>query len=114
MVIVIISAMVALALPRYTSVFEKTRSAEGLQVLEALRKAQWSYYYEHNSAYTSNIAGLDVAIPTMDNFGAPTVSSSATALATVARTDGSYTLRIADDGTISCSGAGTICSKIGF
>ena len=113
-VIVIVSVLASLAYPRYASVMEKSRSAEGITALEALRKAQWAYYYENNSTFTSTLADLDISIPAMDGFNNPVVSAAATALASVTRIGGAYTIRIADDGNLTCTCATNICTKMGL
>ena len=113
-VIILLATMTTLAVPRYTTVIEKTRSGEGLQILEALRKAQWAYYYENSNAFTSVLGDLDLDIPPMDSFLTPTVSTAAGSIATVVRSNNAYTLTIADDGDITCTGGAGICAQIGF
>ena len=48
-VIVIISALVSLAIPKYTTTLEKARLGEGLQIIEALYKAQQARFFERRS-----------------------------------------------------------------
>ncbi len=119
-VVIIIGVFVTVALPNFTTVFEKTKSAEGLQILEALRKAQWTHYYENGNLFTATLADLDVDIPTPQHFAAITDASilaGATPsddVATITRTGGLYTFSITADGDIACTSATTVCGKLGF
>lgn len=119
-VVVIVGVLAALTIPNYTFIFEKTKSAEGLQILEAIRKAQWNYYYENGNTFTGDLADLDIAIPTPEHFDPISDASILAAaspsddVATVERVNGLYTLNITADGDITCSAAGDTCTKIGF
>lgn len=119
-VLVIIGVFVSVVLPNYTYVFEKTKSAEGLQVLEALRKAQWVYYYENGNTFTGTLADLDIEIPNPAHFSAISDASILAGaspsddVATVSQSSGLYTFSITADGDITCSAVGTICTKLGF
>jgi len=119
-VVVIVGVLAALTIPNYTFIFEKTKSAEGLQILEAIRKAQWNYYYENGNTFTGDLDDLDVSIPTPEHFDPITdanilaAATSSDDVATVSRVNGMYTLNITADGDISCSAAGDTCTKIGL
>lgn len=113
-VIVIISVLVSLAIPRYSTTLEKARLGEGLQIIEALYKAQRALFFE-TGAYANNLAQLDVTIPAPNNFNALTDANVGPApLATVTRT-GSYTLSVNAAGLITCGPAAfaAICNRIG-
>lgn len=115
-VIVIVSVLATLALPRYSATFEKMRAAEGFQILETLRNAQHAYKTETGS-YSDTIGALDVDVPAPANFDPVTDADIFTGpgvIARVVRSTGDYTLSIDEDGVITCvDGAGTGCDKIG-
>ncbi|MGE0267225.1 MAG: type IV pilin protein [Candidatus Omnitrophota bacterium] len=119
-VVIIVGVLAALTIPNYTFIFEKTKSAEGLQILESIRKAQWGYYYEHGNIFTGDLDDLDISIPTPEHFDPisdATILAAASPsddVATITRVNGLYTLNITADGDITCSAAGDTCSKIGF
>ena len=123
-VIITVGVLAGLALPRFGTVVERTRSAEGVQILTALLNAQRMHELE-TGVFTSDPDLLDVEISAApDNFNAPTVLAAdpATATAVAARivrqagTPGGYTLSIQVDGTITCAGGtpATICTQLGY
>ena len=121
-VLVVIGVMVALAMPRYQTAVEKVRSAEGVNILDALLGAQKRYSLENAGAYTSNINNLDITIPA-SNFSPPTFNlptvATANPIATIDRNGGSYRLTITDTGTVACVNPGggavpLICTKMGY
>jgi prepilin-type N-terminal cleavage/methylation domain-containing protein len=116
--ILILSALSVLALPRLTTAVERMRSAEGMQILEALLKAQKNFELENFGTYATDYTQLDVTIPNPGNFDPITDASidiDPAGLAVVRRTGGAYTLTIDEFGTIFCapSGAGTVCYNLG-
>jgi len=122
-VIVIISALVSLAIPKYTTTLEKTRLGEGLQIIEALYKAQRAFFFEAGTgAYANTFAQLDVSIPAPNNFNLltdanltpPAPPAPAGSLATVTRT-GSYSLFVNAAGLITCGPVAfaATCNRIG-
>ena len=104
-VIIIVGVLASMALPRYNFSVEKTRCAEGIQILEALKNAQILYEYEHTGDYAGNLDDLDVTIPNSQNFALPpTVKNDSTDLAEVTRNSGTvYTLAIDVNGVITCT-----------
>jgi len=64
-VILIIGILGSLGFTQYTVALERSRTAEGIQVLGAIRQAQLGYYLEHSS-YADNLTLLgyfpDVAV----------------------------------------------------
>jgi prepilin-type N-terminal cleavage/methylation domain-containing protein len=66
-VLVIISILVSLAIPRYQRAAEKARASEGVRILGALREAQIRYYERwRDFAETSDFVNsnpLDIEIP---------------------------------------------------
>lgn len=115
-VIVIIGVLASVAMPSYNSSVERTKSAEGIQVLMAIRDAQEIYFFENGSYYTGNdINGnLDVTINALDNFNMPTAPNPAVGVVQIQRIGGAYTFTIDNNGTITCAGGGNICSQIGY
>lgn len=113
-VIIIIGVLVSLALPGYSRTLEKIRMAEGMQILETLRNAQYAYKTEFGS-YTGTLGDLDVTIPVSNNFILPTVFNDVPNFARVTRTGSSYDLYIKESGLIVCVSTGQpgICVQIG-
>lgn len=114
--VVIIGILAALAIPRFSSTIEKSRTAEAINTLETLRNAQEVYKLE-NGAYTDTRRNLDVTIPASRNFEAPNVSDTPDPLASIRRNASGYdyTLTIDIDGTVRCAGTApaNICTKLG-
>lgn len=115
-VVLIISVLAALALPRFSDTIEKSRITEAINILEALRNAQEIYNLE-NGAYTAVVDDLEVTIPASQNFDVPTVSDAPDPLASVRRNAAGYdyTLTIDVDGTVRCAGVtpAGICARLG-
>ena len=111
-VIVIIGILASVALPRYNVFIEKSRSAEGIQILSAVLAAQRLYRLEEvHGNFTNNITLLDIDANNTSLFEAPTASTTGASI----KRDGSYTLSIDLNGVISCAdGAVTICAKMGY
>lgn len=113
-VTVIISVLASVAIPRYTTTLEKARLGEGLQIIEALYKAQRAIFFE-TGAYATTLAAIDVIIPTPRYFNPLTNANlGAGPLATVTRR-GSYTLSVNANGRITCGpvALAAICNQIG-
>jgi len=114
LVVIIVGVISTLAIPNLYFLVEKSKSAEGLQLLEALRKAQWTYFYE-NSAFSTTLAGLDITIvlPT-EHFDVITVNSSEP-IATIRRIGNLYTLEVDSDGFLGCTSTpASMCTKLGL
>jgi prepilin-type N-terminal cleavage/methylation domain-containing protein len=113
--VVILSFLISMALPRYLITLEKTKTAEAMNILTALKDAQILYKYE-NGAYTATPGDLDVTIPTPANFNDPTVAADP--IASIQRKTGApydYTLTIDANGAIKCAGVSPagICANVG-
>lgn len=114
--IIILGVIASLGIPRLNFAIEKTRSAEGLEILQTIREAQQVYLLE-NGSYATLLTELDVSIPedTIKYFDEPVLGDPANAgpVASIQRSsDPWYTLAIFEDGTITCTGA--TCGKLGF
>jgi len=115
--IIIVGVLAGLAIPRFSSTIEKSRTAEAINILETLRNAQEVYKLE-NGVYTDTPDDLDVTIPASRNFKVPTVSDSPEPVASIER-DASgyqYTLTIDTNGTLRCGGTenpANICATLG-
>ncbi len=115
-VVAIMGIIMALAIPNFLQVYEKSKADEGRQILNNIYLAQKRFYLDHNNVYASSLALLDVDFRPSANFGNPTASNDVAALGQVTRT-GSYTLTVDHTGTISCSissGDTSICPRMGF
>jgi prepilin-type N-terminal cleavage/methylation domain-containing protein len=110
-VLIIVGVLAGVALPTYSGHIERVRASEGVQLLTALLAAQERYRIENN-AYATAIASLDIDLPNAANFTVPpNLYNAAARVATLARSDGSYTLCINSTGVVSCSGAADICAR---
>ncbi len=65
-VVIVIGILASLAIPQFTKVVEKSRSAEARSVMGAIRSAQEAYRQEY-SYYASSVGGLNVSVPTACN-----------------------------------------------
>lgn len=102
-VVVVLGILAATAIPRVMAPNERIRASEGKNVLIDLLRAQRSYYLENSSTYASSLASLDVTIPASSNFGVPTVSVDANAVAYIPSSRLNYTLLISDTGAFDCT-----------
>lgn len=102
-VIIVLGALAGLALPRYGASIEKTKSAEGVQILQSLREAQELYKFEHGD-YTDTYADLEIEIPEPKHFDAVSDDSISDSdpIAVVSRSTGDYDLRVYQNGDIRC------------
>jgi len=115
--VIVLSVLIAVAVPRFTFVLEKARAGEGMHLLEVLRQAQ-EVYKQETGGFTNDITQLDVTIPDPKYFDPPTVGIPLTApLATIVRDTAiaanGYTLTIVQDGTIQCSSPAAMCIRLG-
>ena len=117
--IIIIGVIAVIAIPRFNYAVEKTKSAEGVHILESLREAQKAYYFEHES-YANSLEGQQLEIDPNDfvskNFNTPEISNDSNKVASIKRNESpGYILSIDEAGNISCSaGSSDICKKIGY
>jgi len=115
----IVGTLAAIAYPRFMVTLEKMKAKEAEQNLIALLSSQKRYSLENGGTYANALADLDVEIRTLNEFGAPTITSNAAELATFTRNAGSsfgtYSLTIDNTGIISCSGgAAGACTQLGY
>ncbi|WP_428897802.1 prepilin-type N-terminal cleavage/methylation domain-containing protein [Parelusimicrobium proximum] len=61
-VVLIIAVLAAVALPQYTAAVEKSRAAETLITVRAMRDAQDRYFLQHDE-YATKFAQLDIIMP---------------------------------------------------
>ena len=113
-VIVILGALAALAIPTFSAQIERNRASEGAQLLMALMGAQKRYALDNNGAYTASYNALDMTVNAV-NFINPPALSTANPIASITRTGNTYTLSITDTGIITCSVAGSAaCRTAGY
>ena len=113
-VIIIIGVMAGMAIPNYLASVERSRSAEGVQILISFLGAQKRFFLANDGVYSNNLAALDIQPMTSNNFDLPTASDGTglgLVIATIVRTGGAYTLNINPQGTITCAGQANICSQ---
>lgn len=118
-VVIVIGVMITLALPNYAYVVEKTRSGEGLQILESIRHAQLAYYYENNNTFADDLSDLDMEIPAPEHFDVLTDAdihnpgNFSDPVGEVTRSTGDYNITISADGDLVCTPA-AFCAKLGL
>lgn len=118
-VVIVIGVLITLALPNYRYVVEKTRSGEGLQLLESIRHAQLAYYYENDNTFANDLDDLDIEIPTPVHFSGLTDSdihspgNFTDPIGEVSRSSGDYDITISANGTINCTPV-AFCAKLGL
>ena len=112
-VVIVIGILVSIALPKFITVTEKARAADGFAVLGTMRSAQFRYYGQYG-AFDSGVSctALDVTTTTSRYFSAPTCAA-ANPIVTVDRSDGTYRLTIDEDGAIKCTPLTGTCPSIG-
>jgi prepilin-type N-terminal cleavage/methylation domain-containing protein len=128
-VIMVISAMAALALPHYRVQMLTIRNQEATQILFALYNAQMDYNREIGSFFAGNRAAinanLDIDIPPLKNFNTLEALDGTLALCggpgSVGRATSNfdnYRLNVVTDGSIVCEWGGVcniaICRKFGL
>ena len=112
MVVIIIAILASIALPQYLRVAERTRSAEALTILAAMRSSEARYKSQDpGNLYTKTLTDLDMDIPvsslwayTVDGTGA---GSNAIATRSAGAQGGKIIQLDLDTGN-SCSDAGNI------
>jgi len=110
-IIIIIGVLASLSLPRLFHTVERMRAEEGRKILLDLLAAQKRFFLENNG-YANNINQLDVSFDlTSSNFNNFSVNS-ANPIARVQRNNGSYNLRISDQGVITCTGDANLCATL--
>jgi len=104
MVVIIIGILASMALPQYINMAERSKAAEALTNLDAIRSSELRYKAEKD-VYTATLADLDVSITTPGQYWSFTADAAA-GTATALRTGptGGATIRI-DLGT------GAICTS---
>jgi prepilin-type N-terminal cleavage/methylation domain-containing protein len=104
-VVIIVAVLAGLGIPQFLKTVERSKAAEGVTTLGALRSSQLRYYAEWNS-YTSTCGSLDVGAPvTMKWFDSASITCAvANPLAKLSRLSG-YTLNIDDMGVMKCVSA---------
>ena len=114
-VVIILGMLTTLAIPRFTTTFERVRASEGVNLLTALLGAQKVYQLE-NAAYSTDPTLLEVDITTADNFDVPPTVAATDPIARIRRTN-AYWLEIDADGTIGCVEATPFaftCAQAGY
>ena len=123
-VVIIIGILAALAIPRYMVTTERARSAEGVLILDGIRKSQMRYRQQWGG-YTSAIDKLDFTTtpPRFFDYQASFPGYGNYCVARVHRRSdvqyvfgsAGYNLIISVNGNISCDGGGgSICDKMGY
>ena len=74
-VIVILGIFSTVALLNYSKTIEQSRAEEGKEILMNLYRAQTAYAIDHSGGFTLILSNLDVTIPTLRYFDAPTLNT---------------------------------------
>jgi len=133
-VLIILGVLVSLGMPQYMAAVEKSRTAEAVGILGAIRGAELRYFSAHGT-YAPDCAvlqgtescGLDVSVGTLKFFEPPAVAfvnNDSQAFATIRRLPGGnlgqYTLMIDAAGDITCDDGhdpmnpGPLCRSLGY
>ena len=109
--VVVIGGLAGLAIPHYLQTLEKSRAAEGIQILGILHQGQM-LVKQQTGSWANDISEFDFTIPSSEYFDPPEANPANHAWI---KRKGSYTLRILPDGSITCSGGPpAICAQLGF
>jgi prepilin-type N-terminal cleavage/methylation domain-containing protein len=114
-VVILVSILSMVALPRFIKVVERARSAEGRLLLDIIRLSQLRYYAERDT-YTWDITDLDLAHSLPKYFIDIIATANELMLGRVRRID-SYSMRIDSNGVITCTdNANAVyhCADAGF
>src|SRR3989338_991863 len=69
-VVIVVGIVASIAIPKMTTVVERMRAAEGVQILTTLLGAQ-NRFRQENNGFTNVMANLDVVISNSRNFTNP-------------------------------------------
>ncbi len=114
MVVIIIGILASIALPQYTRVAERSRAADGLSNLAAIRSSEMRFKAQDGaSLYTINLPSLDIDVPAQGGCAPPfgslnwcfSVSGTGAGSNVVAtrRNAGAATIQVDMDGGANCS-----------
>ena len=83
MVVIIIAILASIALPQFIRASEKSRAAEAIQTLGALRTSEVRYRAQMTAgSYTNAVNDLDIALPAnWDSWNAPVITTGGAGLA---------------------------------
>ena len=122
-VAIMVGAVMALAIPHFFTVGEKTRSAEGVQIASAVWQANQLYILENGGRIAPNTTSLQVDLPTGGDFTDPPTLNPPPAgnyIVMVERTTSDYRIYMNDAGDLTCDDDGfpgaraNICRKMGY
>jgi prepilin-type N-terminal cleavage/methylation domain-containing protein len=110
MVVIIIAILASIALPQFIRAAEKARAAEAIQVLSALRSAQYRFKALNPAGQYGTLAQLDADLTAMTNWNAPVGvgAGAVTGMITAARKAGPFSGVGVNQIGIQL-GSGTIC-----
>jgi prepilin-type N-terminal cleavage/methylation domain-containing protein len=111
----IIGVLSTLAVVNYSAAMERSRMAEGVEVLSSILDAVRLYNFE-NSALPNDIDDIDIEVPSLTYFDSPVLPGVSTGVARLTRNSGIvYTISISLGGVVSCSSATAgYCAKLGY
>lgn len=128
-VMVIVSLLVTIAVPKYKTAMERARGQEGLTNAAAISEALNAYYVLNGNSYGSGSAAKDYALGNSSrpgvagvvasNYFTPSVTndSSSKQTVTLSRSTGSYSIVFVNqDGEVSeryCTTSARYCKAIG-
>jgi len=120
-VVVVIGILASLTIPQYMVAVERTKSSEGVTLLDAVRGAQLRYYQTWGD-YTAIPALLDYHIESPKFFNDPIPGNHLGGYIVIITRNtvqsgfcGSYRLGIRPNGEIGCAGGDNdICNRMGY
>ena len=108
-VIVIIGVLASFGVPRFRDAVERSKAGESLNYLSAIRAAQ-ERYHAREGTYASDVADLDVSIPSPKYFTVGTIAAGSTD-----DIESSWTLTLTRVGASAGYGAYTVAfSELGY
>jgi len=124
--IVVLGVLISLALPNYSTVIERGRTAEAVSILGVLHEAQKLYQFE-NGTWSNDPDLLEVtyennAIKYYDETtltgrdGATECTAAKLCVASIEDSNNRYRLLIDEDGVITCEWVSgpVLCAKFGY
>jgi len=127
-VMIIVSVLIALAIPRFQWEIARVRSGEGHQILMALYSAQINYRRDNAGNFASKLTDLDAYVDVSSSppryfsnvkadDGSSTVGCGGAAVSYVAKLEENnsrYSLYALTDGRVICKPCPGVCQKIGY
>ena len=117
---IIVGSIMAMALPNFTVTGEKTRSAEGVQIISTIWQANELHILENNGASAGALTDLQIDIVAGGYFNAPVLAPAINQFVRLDRSNNNYSLYMSTTGDLTCDDDGFagakngICAQMGY